>query len=129
MEEAIGKLILRLGFGGMMLTHGWPKLEKLLAGGEIKFSDPFGIGPGVTLALVVFAEFICAILLIIGYKTRLAAIPLIITMAVAGFYIHAEDAFSSKEKAFLYLAGFIVIALIGPGKYSLDYKTSKFQMK
>lgn len=126
--ENLGKLVLRLAMGGMMLTHGWPKLEKLMAGGEIKFSDPLGLGPAVSLVLVVFAEFICSILIIVGYKSKWSAIPLIITMLVAALIVHANDPFSGKEKSLLFAAGFMTIFLMGPGKYSIDYRTGKFQM-
>jgi putative oxidoreductase len=125
--ENIGKLILRVAMGGMMLTHGWPKVEKLLAGGEIKFADPLGLGPEISLVLVVFAEFVCSMLIILGFKTKLASIPLIITMLVAAFIAHGDDPFSSKEKALMYAVAFLAIGLIGSGKYSVDYRTDKYQ--
>ena len=104
-----------------MLTHGFPKLLKLFGSEEIVFADPFGIGQGITLTLAVFAEFICAILVILGLGARLAAIPLIITMFTAAFVIHAGDAFNSKELALIYLIIFVVILITGAGKHSLDY--------
>jgi len=113
-------LILRIAVMAFMLTHGYPKLLKLLAGGEIKFGDPIGLGAGVTLFLAVFSEFFCSIFIGIGLGTRLAAIPLIATMSVASFISHAGDAFGSKEKALMYLVIYIVIFLIGSRKYSVD---------
>ena len=50
----LATLILRLTAGGFMLTHGVPKLQRLLAG-EMQFADPFGLGPEVSLILAVFA--------------------------------------------------------------------------
>jgi len=112
-------LLLRIVAGAFMLTHGLPKLTNLLAGAS-KFGDPLGLGTELSLALTVFAEFVCAILLILGLATRLATIPLIITMAVAAFIVHGDDPFGKKEIAFLYLAVYIVLLITGPGKYSLD---------
>ncbi len=126
--QDIGKLLLRLGLGAFMLTHGWPKLMKLFAGGEIQFGDPIGLGPTLSLILTVFAEVICSILLIVGYKTKWAAIPLAFTMLVAAIIVHGDDPFGRQEKAWLYAVGYIVIALIGAGKYSLDDKFGKFQV-
>lgn len=125
--ENTGKLILRLGMGMLMLTHGYPKMIKLFSGGEITFTDPFGIGVIISLTLAVFAEVICSVLIIVGYQTRLACIPLIITMLVAIFIIHSDDPFKRKELAILYTVAFTVIMLVGPGRYSLDSKWSRYQ--
>jgi len=113
-------LFLRVTSGIFMLTHGVGKLTKLIEGGTIKFADPFGIGSEASLVLVVFAEFFCSIFLILGIATRISAIPLIITMLVAGFISHAGDPFAVKEKAFLFLVIFITTLITGAGKYSID---------
>jgi len=117
----LGLFLLRIGFGGMMLTHGIPKFLKMLSG-DFSFGDPIGIGETATLILAVLCEVFFPILIIIGFKTRLAAIPVIITMAVAAFVVHAADPLGTKEKAILFLIGFIAIALLGAGKFSVDRK-------
>ena len=94
-------------------------------GGNPSFVDLFGIGEITSLALAVVGEFICPILVIVGFKTRLMAIPPAITMAVAAFYIHADDPWGKQEFPLLYLVGFVVIALLDSGKYSLDWKLKK----
>lgn len=115
----IANLVLRLAGGGFMLTHGIPKLQKVLAG-DMGFADPFGIGSGPSLILTVFAEFVCAILLMLGIGTRFVAIPLLITMLVAAFMIHGADPFGKKELALLYGAIYLALAFMGGGKFSLD---------
>jgi putative oxidoreductase len=117
----IGLAFFRIAVSVMMMTHGLPKFQKLIAG-NFEFGDPIGIGAAPSLFLAVLGEFICPLLIILGYKTRLFAIPTAITMAVAAFIAHAADPFGTKEKALLYLVAFITIALLGPGKYSLDKK-------
>ncbi len=118
----IGLLLLRVAPSIMLLTHGIPKFQKLIGGGEIKFGDPFGIGPLPSLILAIIGEVVCPLLLIIGFKTRWAAIPAALTMATAAFLVHSADPFGVKEKALLFLSFFIVIILLGPGKYSADGK-------
>jgi putative oxidoreductase len=108
-----------------MLTHGLPKLSRLTSGEEIKFADPFGFGPAVSLILVVFAEVICSVLIMLGLATRLASIPPIITMLVAAFHAHIDDPFGTKEKPLLFLLIFIVLLVFGSGKYSIDQKISR----
>ena len=117
----LGLLLLRVGFGGMMLTHGIPKLMKMV-GGDFSFGDPIGIGEPASLVLAVLGEVVFPILVIIGFKTRLSAIPVIITMDVAAFIVHAADPFGTKEMAILYLIGFTAMALLGAGRYSVDNK-------
>jgi putative oxidoreductase len=117
----IGLFLLRFTFSAMMLSHGIPKLLDLLQG-NLDFRNPIGIGEEVTLILTVIAEAICPLLIIIGYKTRLASIPVIITMGVAAFIVHGADPIGMKEKALLFLFGFLAIALLGAGKHSVDRK-------
>jgi putative oxidoreductase len=122
-EEYLNLLILvvRITVAAFMITHGGPKLVKLLAGGEIQFGDPLGLGPALSLVLVVFAEFFCSILICIGLGTRLAAIPLMITMLVAAFVSHGPDPFRQKEMALLYFLIYLSLLVIGSRKYSFDY--------
>jgi len=117
----LGKFILRISFSLMMLTHGISKVDRLFAD-EIKFSDPIGIGSFLSLILIAFAEFVAPIFILIGFKTRWFSIFPVIGMAVAAFVSHWEDPFPRKEKALLFMFGFLVIAMIGPGKYSIDKK-------
>lgn len=114
----IGLAVLRIGASAAMLTHGYGKLQMLIDGSE--FGNPIGIGSTPSLFLAVIGEFVCPILIIFGYKTRWAAAPTAITMAVAFFIVHGADAFQKKEKALLYLIIFVTIILLGPGKYSVD---------
>jgi putative oxidoreductase len=117
----LGLALLRIVPSVFMLTHGYPKLLKLI-NGNTEFANPFGIGEAPSLFLAVVGEFICPLLMIIGFKTRWAAIPTAITMAVAAFMIHGADPFGTKEKALLFFVVFVVIFLLGPGKYSVDKK-------
>jgi putative oxidoreductase len=113
-------LLLRISSGAFMLTHGWGKFLKLMGDEPIKFADPIGVGVTASLVLVVFSEVFCSILLFFGLTTRLAAIPLIITMLVAAFIVHADDGFGRQELPLLYIAIYIVLVITGAGKFSID---------
>lgn len=116
----LGLLLHRLWFGGVMaIAHGLPKLQQLFAG-DIQFPDPLGLGAGLSLGLAVFGEFVCGLLVAAGFLTRLATVPAAITMAVAAFVTHGADPFGKKELALVYLVAFAVVALTGPGRYSVD---------
>ena len=90
--------------------------------GDWRFGDPLGLGVEVSLSLAAFGEFVCPILIILGLGTRLAAIPTMITMMVAWLITHADDPFSSQEKAVMYLLIFGCILIMGPGIYSIDQR-------
>ncbi|MBT8288184.1 MAG: DoxX family protein [Flavobacteriaceae bacterium] len=111
--------LLRIGTALMMLRHGIPKVERLFAD-KIEFADPLGLGPATSLILALIGEVIAPLLILIGFKTRLAAIPALITMLVAAFIVHGEDPFAKKEMALLYALSFLVILIGGPGKYAID---------
>jgi putative oxidoreductase len=116
----IGLLVGRVAIGLLMLVgHGYPKLLEFSAKAAT-FPDPLGIGSGLSLGLAVFAEFFCAILIIIGAATRLAAVPLVITMLVAGLIVHSADPWSTQEKAIVYAVPFLMLVFTGPGKLSVD---------
>ena len=112
-------LLIRIASGGFMFSHGWGKLQKLV-NGNFEFGDPIGLGPEISLALTVFAEILCAFFLLIGLFTRLASIPLLITMIVAVFVVHLDHDFGKKELGLFYLISYLVIFISGPGKFSLD---------
>lgn len=113
-------LLLRLVVGVLMLTHGAGKFSALFGSEPIQFPDPIGLGATTTLALAVFSEVFCSILLILGLGTRLATIPLLITMLVAAFIVHANDPLSKQELPLLYSILYIVITTAGPGNISID---------
>lgn len=112
--------IFRIALSVFMLTHGWPKLMRLIGGGGADFSDPLEIGNNLSLVLAVIGEVVGPLLIIPGILTRLATIPVLSTMSVAAFIVHGDDPFKSMEMALLYLAGFLTILVFGPGRYSVD---------
>lgn len=116
-----GKLLLRLTSGGFMLTHGIPKALSWSTKAAT-FSDPLGVGSATSLALAIFAEVGCALAVMAGAFTRPATVPLVITMLVATFLVHGADPWAKKEKAVLYLAMYLAVLLLGPGRFSVDAK-------
>ena len=117
-------LLLRLALGILMMMHGYNKLVHF-ADMQHKFMNFLGLGSTLSLILVIFAEFFCSLFLILGLFTRLATIPLIIATCVMIFKAHNGDIFGEGEHAALYLSGYLVLLLIGPGRISVDSMTGK----
>lgn len=115
----LATLVLRLTFGGLMLfNHGLGKVERYLDGGG--FADPLGIGERTSLLLAAGAESLAAGLIAAGLATRVACLPMAFTMGVAAFVVHADDPWSKKEMALLYLGATVAIFLLGSGRWALQ---------
>lgn len=116
-----GLLIFRVSVSAFMLFgHGYGKFMYLLSGEEIRFADPIGLGMTLSFALAALAEFFGSILIILGLFTRIGSFSMLFTMFVAAVIVHASDSFGDKELPLLYLVSYILIFLLGPGKYSLQ---------
>lgn len=121
---AFGLLLLRLGLGILMIPHGYDKLIHI-SDYQKTFLSFMGMGSTISLLLTIFAEFFCSVFLVMGLFSRVSAFILLITMAVAVFLANNGDVFGKAEHAMLYLVGYAVIILIGPGKASMDGILSK----
>ena len=112
-------LVLRISMGALMMAHGY---QKLVGFNSMKstFYNLLGMGSTFSLSLCIFAEFFCALFLMIGLFTRVVTVPLIISTSIAVFDVHAMDFFNTGETASLFLTGFFVLLLLGPGKASVD---------
>lgn len=111
--------LLRLSLGVLMIPHGYDKLVNF-AKYKGDFMNFLGMGSTLSLALVVFAEFFCSVFLIMGLFTRVVVAILLIEMIVVVFKAHNGNIFADGEHGSLFLAGFVAILLVGPGKASLD---------
>jgi len=104
-----------------MVLHGLPKIQNPMGW----MQGPQAM-PGFLQLLAALAEFGGGIALMLGFFTRLGALGIAITMAVAIFTAHAGDPFVAQgkrsfESAALYLAAASMLLLGGPGAYSVDY--------
>jgi putative oxidoreductase len=135
---ALGLLILRLGFGGYLMTHGWGKVQMIINGELNGFGDPIGLGSPASLILTAFAEFVCAAFVMVGFGTRWFAIPVVIAMGVAAFVAHGADpwtmgeaaqrffsgaskSWASKQPALMFLIAFLTLIFTGAGPISIDH--------
>lgn len=116
--------VLRVTAGVLTLPYGYDKLVHFAQKKDV-FMNFLGIGSTLSLSLVIFAEFFCAIFVIAGLFTRFAVLPLVISMGVALFKAHHTDFFGAGEKSALYFVIFLAILLVGPGRASVDAMTGR----
>ena len=104
-----------------MLVHGWQKFTGFSEMAD-KFPDPIGMGNHLSLIMAIGAELGCSLLVIAGFATRLAAIPLAFTMIVALFIVHGGDPWKEQELAACFLVVYATLMLVGPGRFSVDHR-------
>lgn len=111
-------LILRIFFGVLFFTHG---LDKMMNFNVLvnSYPDILGFGSYMTLMITIFCEFCCSLFLIAGLLVRVMTIPMIIAMGVAFFDVH-DAMMPEGELALIYFITFIILFLVGPGRFSVD---------
>lgn len=128
----LGLLLIRVVIGALMAFIGY---EKLIHFNEMANSDFWakevsflGMKGAVPLALTVFAEFFCSLLLIVGLFTRVSSFILLFCMAYIFLVIFPGSMVSKGEHgvefntAFTYFVIYLGLFFTGAGKYSLDAK-------
>jgi putative oxidoreductase len=121
--ESVALLFARLTVGILFVSTGWGKVHNLPK--VIAFFGELHIpAPAFNATLASWTELLCGALLVVGLASRLASIPLMVTMVVAILTakldeIHGlPDLFGEVEWTYLVLL--FVIVVFGPGKASLD---------
>jgi len=121
----LGILILRITLGGLMLFHGIAKIIYGI-GGIQEMLTAKGL-PGFLAYGVYIGEIIVPLLLIIGFRTRIAALIFAFNMLVAMLLAHAGNIFTlskhggwAVELIALFLFGAVALFFTGAGKYALS---------
>ena len=116
-------LIGRVLISSIFLLSGYNKIFNY--SGTISWMEGFGI-TGLLLTPAIILEIILPILIIIGYKTQLAATLLGVFCIATGLIFHLDfgDQMQTIQlfKNFGLAGGFLFIALNGPKEWAVDTK-------
>lgn len=130
-SDDLGKLVLRLVLGILLLLHGVSKLTHGISGIEGMVAA-HGL-PAFLGSAVYIGEVVAPILMIIGMYTRLAGVLVVINMLVALALVHGGHFFGlgSSGGWRLELQGFylfcgLAVALLGAGGYSVKGRSGKW---
>jgi len=123
--DDVGRLVLRVAIGGLMLFHGIHKIfhgVEGIAGMLERQEFPQFLAYGVFIG-----EVIAPILMIMGFYARPAAAVLAFNMVVAIYLGHFQDILKLGEQGqlavelpVLYVFGGIAIVLSGAGRFSVS---------
>ena len=127
MNESAGKLILRLTLGMLILLHG---IAKLIGGvGGLTGAVTAAGLPAFVVYGVYIGEVIAPILVLLGWYSRIGAAVIAINMLFAIALVHRAEVLTlgdtggwAIELQGMFLFTAIAVALIGPGRYSLNNK-------
>jgi putative oxidoreductase len=123
--EDLGKLVLRLTVGILIMMHGLAKITGGVAGiaGMLERS---GL-PGALAYGVYLGEILAPLLVIVGFYSRIGALVIVVNMLFAIGLAHMNDVFAVTktggwgiELQGLFLFAALSVALIGPGRYALN---------
>ena len=126
---AIGLLLVRLVFGGLMAAHGSQKLFGWFGGygltGTGTFFEQLGFRPGRLFAAAAgLTEVLGGVLVAVGFGGPVGPALMVSVMIVAVVSVHWGHgllaATNGIEVPLLYAAGAAALAFTGPGRYSLD---------
>lgn len=129
--EDLGKLLLRLTVGVLLILHG---VHKIFAGPhEIIEMVSAQHWPLFTAYGVYLGEVLGPLLVIFGFFTRIGGLLIFIDLIVAVlltrggnvWHLDGSGAWSIQVEALFGLGG-LAIALLGAGKYSVTGATGKF---
>lgn len=129
--DDVGKLVLRLTLGILILLHGISKLVGGIGGIEAMLSAN-GLPPFIAWGVYI-GEILAPLLLIVGIYTRPAAIVVAINMVFALALAHTSEIFSLSrsggwaiELQAMFLFTAVAIALLGAGSYSVAGKAGRY---
>jgi putative oxidoreductase len=127
-SKPLAMLLGRLGVGLVFMSTGWGKVHNLAKVTE--FFVSLGIpAPGFHAVLVGYSELVCGAALVLGVLSRLATIPLIVSMIVAILTAKRAEIHGLLDlvgfEEFTYLVLLAMIAILGPGNWAVDRLIAK----
>lgn len=127
MADDIGKLVLRLTLGILILLHGIAKVTNGVGGVE-KMLEGIGLPAAIALGVYI-GEVLAPILVIIGFYARVGAAIIIVNMLFAIGLAHSGDLLRVTKTGgwaielqafFLFTA--LAVMLMGPGRLGINRK-------
>ena len=108
----------------IMVVHGLKKLGIGVAEVE-QVPNPLHLPVAINQLFATAANLVFPVLVAIGLFTRLAVLPTLAITLTGYFVVHWSDSLPAKDVPFMYSIAFLLVLVLGPGKYSLDNNINK----
>ncbi len=103
----------------LVIVHGFKKLGP---GGVAEIiPNPFGLPQNLNEIIAIAANLFFPQLIIMGLFTRISTLPILAVTLTGYFVVHGHASLLERDIPFMFSLGYIMIAFMGPGKYSLDH--------
>ncbi len=103
----------------LIIVHGLKKLPGGSVPAEV-VPNPLGFPDQLNYLLALAANLVFPLFIISGFLTRLACLPVLAVTLTGYFIVHGHDSLLERDTPFIYSMVFLLIAFIGPGKFSVD---------
>lgn len=121
----VGRLILRLSVGGLMLFHG---IAKIMHPGSLDFIGAMLSSNGLPAIIaygIYIGEVLAPLMVIVGYQARFGGLIIVVNMVLALYLAHSGDFFSLSEHGgwaielqMFYLLSALSVMFLGSGRWA-----------
>lgn len=117
----VGMLLFRVTVAfAMIRIHGWKKVVDM-EGEMAHMPDPLGLGGELNVLIAIAINLFFAAFVGLGLLTRVFALGILPLTLMGLFMVHLHDPWPMKDAPLMYTMAFGLIALLGPGQYSMDH--------
>ncbi|MDB5119404.1 MAG: DoxX family protein [Sphingobacteriales bacterium] len=112
----------------LILAHGLKKIGVGVPVAEV-IPNPFALPESINASLAIASNLVFPLFVIFGVFTRLAVLPILAVTLSGYFVVHFNDSLLEKDMPYMYSISYLLILIVGSGKYSIDYWINKFATK
>lgn len=108
----------------LIIVHGLKKIGVGVAAAEV-VPNPLHLPHALNDFIAIAANTFLPFLVVIGFCTRLAALPALCVTLTGYFVVHANDTLAVSDVPYMYSISLVFIIILGGGRYSIDYYISQ----
>ncbi|MBC7846923.1 MAG: DoxX family protein [Flavobacterium sp.] len=107
----------------LIIVHGLKKIGVGVMQAEM-IPNPMGLPEVLNSVFAISANIVFPLFIIVGFFTRVAIVPVLAVTLTGYFVVHGSDSLLEKDVPFMYSVSYLLLFILGAGKYSIDAKLS-----